>query len=69
MLYKKIHRQHLREFRKGRRFKRGYTVSEIIGKPYIEEKGYFVCVDLLNIIFMRGPNRGILIYSVEWLED
>lgn len=70
MLYKKIHRQYVKEFRKGRKFKTKYTVSEVIGKPYIEEEGYYIGVDLFNLIFMRGPSKGILIYmGIEWLGD
>lgn len=36
MLYKKVHRQYLREFRIGRRFKDKYDncIDEITGKPY-----------------------------------
>ena len=35
MLYKKVHRQHLREFRKGRKFKYDYHVHEVTKEPYI----------------------------------
>lgn len=38
MLYKKIHRQYVKEFRKGRKYK-FFSVWEVIKEPYIDE-GY-----------------------------
>ena len=47
MLYKKVHRQHLREFKVGRKFKYddggGSKVFEITSKPHIE--GDYIWVD------------------------
>ena len=40
MLYKKIHRQHLRQWRIGRRFKIDGYVDEVTGKPYIKRSCY-----------------------------
>ena len=48
MLYKKIHRQYLREFKKGRRFKYydgSYNVrDEVTSKPYIDYSEGAICV-------------------------
>lgn len=35
MLYKKIHRQYVKEFRKGRKFKYNGFVYEVTGEPHI----------------------------------
>lgn len=43
MLYKKIHRQYLREFKKGREFRVGDDVYKVNGKPYIKG-GYIYSV-------------------------
>lgn len=43
MLYKKIHRQYLKEWRTGRNFKYKSGVYEVIGKPYIF--GRYIRVD------------------------
>lgn len=41
MLYKKIHRQYLREFRMGRKFRYNGEVHEVAGKLYINySEGY-----------------------------
>ena len=47
MLYKKIHRQFLREFKVGRKYRFGGVVFEITGKPYI--CGRYIRVDEVNI--------------------
>lgn len=49
MLYKKIHRQFLREFRIGRKFKysRSGDVCEVTGKPLINRDG--IVVEVLEI--------------------
>ena len=36
MLYKKVHRQYLRQFKKGRKFKFYKEVYEAISKPFID---------------------------------
>ena len=48
MLYKKIHRQHLREWRIGRKFryKSSFGVYEVTGKPYICRR--YIRVDEVN---------------------
>lgn len=71
MLYKKIHRQHVRKWRDGRkfRFKDIPTVFEISGKSYIERnyfEGYRICIDQwILIILSRGR---IICDDVEWLD-
>lgn len=47
MLYKKIHRQFVREFRVGRRFRRRYNaeiIYEVTGKPNINYSEGCICV-------------------------
>ena len=46
MLYKKIHRQHLREFKRGRIFKIDNDTKCEVEKPYIDEE--------CNAIYVRG---------------
>ena len=68
MLYKKIHRQHLREFKRGRKFKINGNVYKIIEEPNIKEN--CICVDIFNLMFMTGPYKGIFRGNhIEWLED
>ena len=71
MLYKKVHRQHLRQWRKGRRFKfkNGGGVRVIsklfIGKGYIYidyDAGY-----INPLISMEGQILST-IKNIEWLE-
>lgn len=68
MLYKKIHRQYLREFRIGRKYKGKYTgkVYEIAVKPYIT-KEYIQIGGWWLINFYSGElyNKDVF----EWLED
>lgn len=48
MLYKKTHRQYLREFKVGRRYRyEGDGVYEITRKPYIDED-YYIKIDVDN---------------------
>lgn len=51
MLYKKIHRQFLREFREGRRFKceNFGDIYRIISKPYIDSRGWWTCVKIMFV--------------------
>ena len=51
MLYKKIHRQYLREFRLCRRFKCEDfgDIYRIISKPYIEARGWWICVEVMLV--------------------
>ena len=45
MLYKKIHRQYVKEFRMGRRFISATQVEKIVtGKPYINHLKGYICV-------------------------
>ena len=71
MLYKKIHRQHVRKWKDGRefRFKNVPTVFKISGKPYIRRKyfeGYRICSGgWVLIVLSRGR---IICGDVEWLD-
>ena len=52
MLYKKIHRQYVKEFREGRKFKCeefGDDVREITSKPYIDSRGWWICVKVMLV--------------------
>ena len=75
MLYKKIHRQHLRQFRKGRKFKfkPGNEVYRVSRKPYIIDEDHTIYVDFgdydfLGIISMTS-RRIRYIGKIIWLED
>ena len=79
MLYKKYHRQYVREFREGRKFEhRGsaggvFGVYEVIGKPYIS--GRYIQVDEIDysdegteedsIVVL---NNGKMICEITWLD-
>lgn len=79
MLYKKIHRQYLREFKVGRKFE--YRGSGDIGKItklyttrdcYVSVSARFGCLPIsLTLIHMTGPWNGKLLYidDITWLED
>ena len=81
MLYKKIHRQYLREWRKGRgfRFDNSGEECEIIRGPYIRDNyiwvdfGYvdYDDYDDLDLIRMTGGYPGQIRYheAITWLED
>lgn len=77
MLYKKIHRQYLREFRDGRKFKDKYdAVYEVLGKLHIDRILIRVWVektikftkyhDFLLLITPSG--RFWLGVDIEWLD-
>ena len=81
MLYKKIHRQHVREFRVGRRFKwyDGLTcrfdVYEVTGKPHIDLRYGCISVKLditgpysWILTPIADPQKGIMDH-INWLED
>ena len=78
MLYKKIHRQHLREWRVGRKFKNEYdVVYEVASKPYIEGLDYQILVDrndgyeMLLIPLCGGSLKGKLLHKspiIKWLD-
>ena len=78
MLYKKIHRQYLRQFRIGRTF-RQYGRKNVlkITKLYITRGCYIYvsvsgdCLPPMSIIHMTGPWNGKLLYTddITWLED
>ena len=72
MLYKKVHRQYLRQFRVGRKFKCYGFVYEITKeKPYIDIKGGSIRIDhwYLILIAITGSGSGQLWIDVEWVED
>ena len=67
MLYKKIHRQHFREFKVGRKFRFYGNVYKITEEPNI--KGNCICVDIYNLMFMTGPHKGVFRGNhIEWLD-
>lgn len=45
VLYKKVHRQYLRQFKVGRKFKCDGEVHEIIKEPYIGRYKNYICID------------------------
>ena len=70
MLYKKIHRQYIREFKKGRKFKH---CDEIVTKLYIVNGCIWVkrsdgCD--INLIPLHSPFKGIIGHKdlINWLE-
>lgn len=80
MLYKKVHRQHLREFWEGRRFEvRTYSsvnVYEVTSEPYIEGLDYQILVDRSDgydmlLIPLCGLDKGKLRHKfpiIKWLD-
>ena len=75
MLYKKIHRQHLRQFWKGRKFKfkTGKEIYRVSRKPYIIDEDHTIYVDygdydFLGIISMTS-RKVRYIDKIIWLED
>ena len=72
MLYKKIHRQYLRKWRIGRKFKYNRHVYEVTKKPYIDIERGSIRIDNWHLILIpiTGPSKGALIYiGIEWVED
>lgn len=73
MLYKKVHRQHVREFRVGRKYKFfGRGVHEVTGKPYIVGSCIRVVLDRLShytLIYMTGEYSGKLLqaHKITWI--
>ena len=70
MLYKKIHRQYIRKFRKGRKymFPGDNVVREITKKPYIEKHGNCINTDCW---FLISFSTGRLLFNkddFEWLD-
>lgn len=71
MLYKKIHRQHLREWRLGRKFKEAGNVYKVTSKPRIRSRlsAIFVGCDNCDcpLIFIKDPEKGIIRgKDIEW---
>ena len=66
MLYKKVHRQYLREWRVGREFKfKDSNVHKVIEKPYI--RLFDICSDgWLLIVLITG--RIMCAGNIEWLD-
>ena len=60
MLYKKIHRQYLREFRKGRRFKLDGEIYKIIKKPFIDYPFPRICVKCESM-WCRSSKKSLII--------
>ena len=77
MLYKKIHRQFVKEFKKGREFKVGDHVFKVTGKPYIKDGCIFSVVSgdndwpLIPLVDApKYPDKGERIDEdyIEWLD-
>ena len=68
MLYKKVHRQYVKEFRRGRKYEFDGKVREVTRKPHIniEEGGYIVAEFRVLIRFSSGE---IYQHGMIWLED
>ena len=69
MLYKKIHRQYLREFKKGRKFKfndGSEEVYEIFDEPLVDEDDELIWVDGMSLISLYS---GRLLHKdyITWL--
>ena len=62
MLYKKVHRQYLRQFRIGRKIKDKYDnrIDEVAGKPYIDYDWHSIWLGGWCLIPMTGRYSGIL---------
>ena len=67
MLYKKIHRQHVKEWRLGREFKY-YNIHRVTKKPHIE--GSYIWMDGWHLISIRGIHLGQIHYKekITWLD-
>lgn len=68
MLYKKIHRQFLRGFREGRKFKCEGEVYEVAGKPYIDCDWHSIWLGSWILINMLEKDSGRFWLEVEWLD-
>lgn len=67
MLYKKVHRQYVREWRLGRKYKFSGVVLEVIREPYINiEKGYIAAEYRVLIRISSGK---MYRHEIIWLED
>ena len=63
MLYKKVHRQYIRQFRIGRKFRFFGDVHEVAEKPYIENNTILVNgVDLIPLYSGRLLNRSVFVW-------
>ena len=70
MLYKKVHRQHVREFRQGRKYKiyDSNIVFVITKKPRIDSFGA-IYVQGWCLITITGPHLGKMWhYEITWLD-
>ena len=76
MLYKKVHRQFVREFKVGREFKCKGHVFKVSKEPYIHKDGNPISILLGNcnlrwfLIPIVGPCKGQRWYkdNIEWLD-
>lgn len=70
MLYKKIHRQFLRQWRLGRRFKLSSCgdVHEVVGKLYIDYNWHSIWLGGWCLINMLEEDSGRFWLDVEWLD-
>ena len=79
MLYKKVHRQYLKEWRLGRKYEMYGEVCEVTREPYIASE-YAVAVGELiaggkylaassNILSIGGKYSGHMWKDPKWLED
>lgn len=73
MLYKKVHRQHIREWRKGRKFK--YNDRDEVcripftAKPHIIEE-FNILIEGWALICMYSPHLGKIVHKdrITWLD-
>ena len=71
MLYKKIHRQYVKEFRVGRKYKLygdDDVVCEIAGKPYIDIEGSCINTDCWFLISLSSGRLFFNKDDFEWLD-
>lgn len=75
MLYKKVHRQYLREFRLGRKFRFDGEVYKVTTKPVTTDSTIFIFCDnvwLFSLFSTAGRNSGLQLWNrrgnVMWLD-
>ena len=69
MLYKKTHRQYLRQWRLGRKFKLhgSYIIHKVIEKPYIRSFEFDICSDGWILIVLT-TGRIMFGGNIKWLD-
>ena len=79
MLYKKVHRQYLRQWRIGRKYKMYGQVCEVTREPYLESEDAVAVGELIaggkylaansSILSIGGKYSGHMWKDPKWLED